>query len=130
MRKVFQLLVGFTLLSAALATAQSPCGASTPGSPHVCLTWTAPVPVSGVTVASYNIYRATVTKGENYATPLNTSPITTLFFADTTDAVGTTYYYTVTAVSTGGVQSTPSSEASALVPVPPGQPQSPGATSY
>jgi fibronectin type 3 domain-containing protein len=86
--------------------------------------------VSGVTVASYNVYRATATKGENYATPLNTAPITTLFFADTTDTVGTTYYYTVTAVSTGGVQSVPSSEASALVPVPPGQPQQPSATSF
>jgi hypothetical protein len=73
------------------------------------------------------VYRATTAGGENYLTPLNSAPVTTLFFNDTTDAVGTTYFYTVTAIGTGGATSAPSSEVSAQVPVPPNSPTTPAA---
>ena len=101
------------------ALAQSTCPAPTPGVPHVCLTWVASVS-TGVT--GYNVYRATAAGGENYATPLNSAPVTSVMYYDTTDVVGTTYYYTVTAIGTGGVMSAPSLEVSAQIPVPPSAP--------
>lgn len=109
-----------------LATSQaSPCGAPTPGSPHVCVTWNASVTPPVVT--GYNVYRATTSGAENFAIPLNTVliPSTQLFFYDTTVAVGTTYFYKAVAVGTGGVLSTPTAEVSAQVPVPPNSPTTP-----
>jgi fibronectin type 3 domain-containing protein len=121
-----KLLPLFLLLALPALAQSSPCGASIPGSPHVCLTWKASTS-SGVT---YNVYRATTSGGENYATPLNSAPITNLFFGDTTDVVGTTYFYTAVAVGTGGVLSPPTSEVQAQIPVPPNPPTSPGAAIY
>jgi hypothetical protein len=106
----------------ALAQAATPCPAPTPGAPHVCLTWTAST-TAGVT---YNVYRATVSKGENYATPLASVPVGQLFYYDASVAVGTQYFYTVTA-ATGGSLSAPTPEVSAQIPVPPGSPGSPAA---
>jgi fibronectin type 3 domain-containing protein len=108
--------------SSALAQAASPCPAPTPGAPHVCLTWTAST-TAGVT---YNVYRATVTKGENYSTPLASVPVGQLFYYDASVAVGTQYFYTITA-ALGGALSAPTSEVSAQIPVPPGSPGSPAA---
>jgi hypothetical protein len=99
----------------------SACPAPTPGSPHVCLTITASTS-TGVT--GYNVYKSSTTGGENYAIPLNSTPIspTTLSYYDTTCALGSTCFYTATAIGTGGVLSPPSPEASAQVPVPPAAP--------
>ena len=96
------------------------CPGPTPGAPHVCLTWTD----STTTGATYNVYRATTAGGENYASPLNATPLiagSTAYY-DTTVATGTQYFYTVVAVGTGGGLSTPSNEVSAQVPVPPNPP--------
>jgi fibronectin type 3 domain-containing protein len=120
-RFVFSLLILFASLAAVAQS--SPCGAPTPGSPHVCLTWTAST-TSGVT---YNVYRSTTTGGENFATPLNSAPISNLFYYDTTVALGTTYFYKLVAVGTGGVLSTPTAEVSAQIPVPPNPPSTPAA---
>lgn len=98
--------------------AQSSCPSPTPGAPHVCLKWTAS-PTSGVT---YNIFRATTSGGQNYAAPLNSTPISGTSFYDATATIGTTYFYTATAVGTGGVLSQPSAEVSAQIPVPPAAP--------
>lgn len=117
---VFSIILFFCSFVKAQA---SPCGAPTPGAPHVCISWTAST-TAGVT---YNVYRSTTTKGENYSTPLNAAPLTALFYYDTTDATGTTYYYTVAAVQ-GGALSAPSPEVSAQIPVPPGSPSSPQAS--
>jgi fibronectin type 3 domain-containing protein len=100
-----------------------PCPAPTPGAPHVCLTWTAST-TAGVT---YNVYRAITAGGENFSVPLNTSPITAVFFYDTTVAIGTTYFYKVVAVGTGGVLSLPTPEVQAQIPVPPASPTTPAA---
>ena len=118
MKKLCWLLLLFAL--PLHAAAQSPCGPPVPGSPHVCLTWLAS-PTAGVT---YNVYRATTAGGENYGVPLNAVPIPngTLYCHDLTVAPSTTYYYTVTAVGTGGVLSTPTAEVSVQVPTPPGSP--------
>lgn len=111
-------------LSARVQAQASPCGAPTPGSPHVCLTWVASVTPPAVT--GYNVYRSTTTTF-NYGTPLNASPTTSTFFYDTTVALGTTYNYVVVAVGTGGVLSTPSQSVSAQIPVPPSAPGTPAA---
>lgn len=114
-------LLLFVLFAALPALAQTTtCPGPTPGSPHICLKWTNPVqganPSTGV-----NIYRATATGAENYATPLNATllPLGTAAFLDTTAVVGTQYFYTTCEVGTGGVLSAPSNEASAQTSVPP-----------
>jgi HYDIN/CFA65/VesB family protein/centrosomal CEP192-like protein/Ig-like domain-containing protein/immunoglobulin I-set domain protein len=76
------------------------------------LLWTA----STSTVSGYNTYRATVTGGPY--TPVNSSLITLNRFTDSTVQAGQTYYYVVTAVSSGGVESTYSNEATATIPTP------------
>jgi len=87
------------------------------GMHDVILTW---APSAGA--FGYDIYRGTTSGGES-AAPLNTSPVAagctssaTCTYADATVAVGTIYYYYVTAVaSDGATQSAPSSEVSAIV---------------
>jgi hypothetical protein len=117
-------IVAFSCVGIAQA---APCAATpTPGTPHVCVSWTAPTTPPAVT--GYNIYRATTTGAENFATPLNSSLITSPYFYDTTDVVGTEYFYKVIAVGTGGVLGTPSSEVSAQIPLPPSSPTAPAAT--
>jgi fibronectin type 3 domain-containing protein len=122
MRKI--LLTVVVVMLSMTAWAQSlPCPAPTPGVPHVCLTWVAST-TSGVT---YNVYRSTTAGGENFSTPLNISPISVVFFYDTTVAIGTTYFYKVVAVGTGGVLSLPTAEVQAQIPVPPSSPTTPAA---
>src|SRR5271166_1270689 len=118
--KKFLLLILFTALPV-LAQSSTPCGVSpTPGQPHVCLSWQASA-TAGVT---YNVYRATAAGGENYSTPINAQPLSTLFFYDITVTVGTKYFYTVTA-GQGGLMSAASSEVSAQTPVPDAAPTTP-----
>jgi hypothetical protein len=73
--------------------------------PTVVLTWTGS---AGAT--SYNVYRSLNGNGEG-GTPLATG-VTGTNFTDTTGAFGTTYFYKVTAVNSGG-ESALSTEASA-----------------
>lgn len=119
MRTLLFTLLFLALTGAAFAQSTS-CPGPTPGSPHVCLKWTD----STTTGATYNIYRATTSGGENYATPLNATPLVagTTAYYDATVAIGTTYYYTACAVGPGGVLSAPTSEVSAQIPVPPNAP--------
>ena len=91
--------------------------AATPGNAQVSLSWTAPAGAS-----SFNIYRST-TSG---MTPANGTRVGTGFgsspYTDTGLANGTTYYYVVTAVNSGGAESAPSAQVSAAPRIPP-QPQ-------
>lgn len=82
---------------------------ATTGNAQVTLTWTA---VTGAT--SYNVKRAT-TAGGPYTTIA--SSVSTATYTDTTVTNGTTYYYVVTAVDTGG-ESGNSNEASATPQAP------------
>jgi fibronectin type 3 domain-containing protein len=85
------------------------------GTHDVILTWTAS-PTSPI--AGYDIYRGTASGGES-STPLNSSPVSGITFADENVQAGTTYYYVVTTVSSvGSRQSADSNEASAKVPSP------------
>lgn len=120
----FLSLLLITAVSPALAQATT-CPGPTPGAPHVCLKWT----LSTTTGAQYNVYRATTSGAENYATPLNSTPLVagTTAYYDATVSIGTQYFYTLTAVGTGGVLSTPTAEVSAQIPVPPNAPTAPSA---
>lgn len=67
----------------------------------VTLTWPAVTPSSG-SVASFNIYRATSTGGQNYNVPLASGiDATTRTYIDSTVVAGTTYYYTIAPVVAG-----------------------------
>lgn len=127
MIKTLRLALLLVLALPAAAQGASPCGAPTPGVPHVCLTWVASVTPPAIT--GYNVYRATTAGGENFGTPLNAVviPSTQLYFYDTTVAIGTTYFYKAVAVGTGGVLSLPTPEVSSQVPVPPNSPTAPTA---
>lgn len=78
----------------------------------VSLTW-AP---STSAVAGYDVYRAEVSGGP-YA-KLDSSLVTADSFTDTAVSAGLTYYYVVTAVTSSGVQSADSTQASATIPTP------------
>jgi fibronectin type 3 domain-containing protein len=77
---------------------------ATAGNAQVALRWNAS---SGAT--SYNVYRSTASGQET----LYKSGITATSFTDTGATNGTKYYYEITAVSPGGVESAQSSEVSA-----------------
>jgi subtilase family serine protease len=71
---------------------------------HIGLTWQ-----SSDTGVTYNLYRGTAAGAETlYATGLTSTSAN-----DMSVASGTTYYYYVTAVGQGGIESSPSNEASA-----------------
>jgi fibronectin type 3 domain-containing protein len=122
MKQAIVFTVVMLFLAGLAATAQTCPAAPTPGAPHACLKWTD----STTAGATYNVYRATTSGAENYGTPLNAAPLAagSIAYYDATVAIGTTYYYTLAAVGTGGVLSTPTSEVSVLIPVPPNAPTS------
>ncbi|HEY6903540.1 MAG TPA: immunoglobulin domain-containing protein, partial [Candidatus Acidoferrales bacterium] len=77
----------------------------------VDLRWTA----STSSVLGYNVYSSRVSGGP-YA-KLNSTPVTTTSYTDTTVQSGQTYFYVTTAVaSSGGTESGFSAEASAVIP--------------
>jgi fibronectin type 3 domain-containing protein len=86
-------------------------GTATAPQYNVTVAWTAST-TSGVT--GYDVYRST-SSGSGY-TMLNSSPVTTTSYADSTVAAGATYYYVTTAVNSSGVQSSYSNQATAVVP--------------
>src|SRR5439155_10413419 len=79
--------------------------AAAPGDGRVTLTWTAPTGAE-----TYNVYRS-LSPDDLGALPVQ-SGVADTTFTDTTAVNGTTYYYHVTAVNTGG-ESEPSAPASA-----------------
>jgi fibronectin type 3 domain-containing protein len=68
---------------------------------------------------SYNVYRGLTAGGEG-TTPYATG-LTVTTFTDNAVTGGTTYFYYVTAVGTGG-ESAGSAEVSAQIPIPPNPP--------
>jgi hypothetical protein len=74
------------------------------------LTWTP----STSTVNGYNTYSSTVSGGPY--TKLNSTPDAVTSYTDSTVKAGITYYYVVTAVNSGNVESAYSSEVSAMIP--------------
>jgi hypothetical protein len=80
------------------------------GSHSVTLTWTA----STSTVSGYIVYRSTLSGGPYMK--LTSAPVALTTYGDTAVQAGQTYYYVVTSVDAGGVESADSSEVSANVP--------------
>jgi len=124
MRKLFCLLA-LAVTHMAFAQAATPCDSVT-GS-GLCLSWQAPAPVPGVTVASYSVYQIPLVGGSCASfTPSSsnkiTSGVTTLFYLQTTYA-NTAVCSEVTAVSTAGVEGPASSVNTFPVQIP-GSPQS------
>jgi len=76
----------------------------------VSLSWTA----STSTVSGYNVYRSTAS-GSGYA-KINSGPVGSVSYSDTTVQNGTTYYYVTTAVDGSGNESAYSNQATAVIP--------------
>jgi hypothetical protein len=74
---------------------------ATPASTTVALSWTAPA-TGGSTITGYNVYEATTAGSENYASPVNTSPIAGTTLTVTALTNGTKYYFTVKAINAIG----------------------------
>jgi len=74
------------------------------------LTWSESDP----TVVSYSTYRSDSANGQFIR--LNSSPFAQLIFTDSTVRAGQTYYWTVTSVDAGGIESDPSATVSATIP--------------
>ena len=66
------------------------------------------------TVTGYNVYRST-TSGSGYVR-INANPITLLNYTDSTVANSTTYFYVATAVDSNGLESSFSTQATAVIP--------------
>ncbi len=118
----------------------APCGDGVPGSKHygppaapsgvtsdVCsvatINWTASTgsengntfnPASENDVVGYNVYRSTVSGGPY--TKINTTPITSTSYYDSTVVTGNSYYYVVTAVDCAGNESTITSPETTVIP--------------
>ena len=100
-------------------TMGGPACSGGPGSVCVNLSWTPDS--SGDPV---NIFRGTTSGGENFLTPINAKPVSgSTYQDDNLPAGATAVYYEASSVNSQGVQSAPSNEACAQVPVPP---QAPG----
>jgi len=108
----------------ALASVTTPSMPSAPtgltatpvSSKQISLTWTASVS-GGLAISSYHIMRG--------ASPSNLSQVgtsTSASYKDGTVAAGTTYYYAVYAVDSGGDDSPTSATVSVTAPVPPAAP--------
>ena len=82
------------------------------GSHDVVLTWSAS---PSTTVMGYNVYRGTTAGGESY-TPLNSTPINGTTYVDADVTAGTEYFYVLTSVTSGAVESGRSNETSVTVP--------------
>jgi len=67
-------------------------------------------------VVGYRVYRSQ-NSGTSY-TPLTSEAFDALTYSDTTADSGTTYYYVVTALDAGGMESAHSNEVKVVVPSP------------
>ncbi len=76
----------------------------------VALSWSE----TGTQIAGYNMYRSITSSGS--PTKINGTLIPSTNYSDQAVASGTTYYYTVTAVGTNGIESAPSNQAIVSVP--------------
>ena len=86
---------------------------ATPSGPYTAtLSWQ---PNTAAGVLGYNVYRSR-TSGGPYL-KLNSVPLTTPFYEDTTATAGSTYYYVSTAIDSRGVESPFSNEREVVVPM-------------
>jgi fibronectin type 3 domain-containing protein len=119
---------GFAEVSAATLTDAPGSFTAAPGDGLVTLSWTAPTGA-----VTYNVYRATTAGGEG-STPFATG-ITGTSYTDTAVTIGTTFYYTLTAVNANAQgnpslpsESAPTGESSSTPTSYPGAPTNVTAT--
>ncbi|MFN8498610.1 MAG: fibronectin type III domain-containing protein [Anaerolineae bacterium] len=95
------------------------------GNAQVALGWQAPASNGGSPISNYKVYRGTASNNLTLLTTLGAG----LSYTDISVTNGTTYFYQVTAVNSGG-EGAASNQAPALpfTPVPPGSPQTVVAT--
>ena len=90
------------------------------GSDHAVISWDAVAAAAG-----YNVFRGDSATVAVDGSPVNTSPLTTTTFTDSTVLAGETYYYVVVAVGADELSSAPSSPSVEVVipdePVVPGE---------
>lgn len=99
-----------TLNASAASSSSGSSGGSGASNESVALSW-AP---STSSVAGYMVFRST-TSGGPY-TALTSSPITATSYTDKTVQAHKTYYYVTAAVTSAGVQSAYSNQATAAIP--------------
>jgi len=80
------------------------------GSGKLLVQWSVTVTQVTYPVAGYNLYRGTVTNGENLFAPVNVSLVSTSFYTDTGLVNATTYFYKIRSVDTQGHVSSTSVE--------------------
>jgi len=106
-------MVSFTTSASATPVSEAVSGMGAAVQQHsVDLEWSA----SSSTVAGYNIYRGTKTGGPY--SKLNSSLDGGLSYTDTSVQAGQTYFYTTTAVTSDGTESSHSNEVEAIIPNP------------
>jgi len=104
--------ISFSSSASGTAT-ETVSGTGTAASQHeVVLSWTD----NGSGITGYNIYRGSASSGPY--TKINPALNSGTSYTDTTVQAGTTYYYTTTAVSTGGMESQDSNVVKAVIPSP------------
>ena len=86
------------------------------GSAGITVSWVAPISTFGSALTGYQVVRTTDAAQTLNKVTFNTAVVSS--YVDSTGAAGTTYYYSVNAVSANGT-SDPSAAASATVPAPP-----------
>lgn len=104
------LLLGALVLSGCGSTAGSPALTGSSSQYGVQLTWNESSSVDPV--VSYNVYRG---QTAGFA-QINTSPVTSTSYLDSSAASGQTYVYMVESVDAGGNASDPSGAVSVSVP--------------
>lgn len=87
------------------------------GGHSATLSWNAVTSTCSAGIA-YNAYRGTAAGGENYTTPLNSTPGTALTYVDNTVNALSLYFYTIKAycASSSTKESIPSNEVQANIP--------------
>ena len=98
--------------NASVAVALTGTGTAAAAQHSVDIAWDAATPVP----VGYNVYRATQAAGP--FSKLNSAPVTSLVFTDSTVVAGGTYFYIVTSVAADGTESGFSNQATAVVPNP------------
>ncbi|MGO4692097.1 PA14 domain-containing protein [Glaciibacter sp. 2TAF33] len=73
----------------------------------------------------YNVFRGTTADVDTTGSALNTAPLTTTAYTDTSATAGTTYYYVVVALGNGSPASAASAPASIAIPAAPEAPAAP-----
>lgn len=86
----------------------------TPSGPHtVTLSWE---PNTTAGVVGYNVYRSRTSRGPYVR--LNSVPLTTPSYVDSTVTAGSSYYYVSTAIDSHGMESPYSNERQVVIPAP------------